>query len=430
MREFMAYTLPTEERIYLRGLARKQAEIAAWPVMQERRQLWTDTNDAKPGARPPFAIESWTFDRDFMPASIFQCKSDYGRHLEGVFLRNIRHHEILNDDHVCPGTIDMWWHVWCNQFGIDIPTEHAKDAEGVTTAYHFDCPIKDLRNGFDMIKPATFGVNREQTMVEKAFLEDTFGDIMPVVLTSGTYGSTALTQSLMRLMGMEVFFMAMYDCPDKLHALMALLRDNCIRMSRWAEAEGLLVLNNGNQCTCGTCYNYTTLLPRGKAEPGKVKLSDMWAGMDSQETVGVSPGLFHELIFPYYRDLAEMFGLVYWGCCEPVDPIWEESLSKLPNLRSVSISRWADQRFIAEALDGKGIVFSRKPNPNLLGLDVVLNEEAWAAEIRETLEITSGKNIPVEFVVRDVYSMHGNLDKPRRAVEIARREIDKFYPRT
>jgi hypothetical protein len=84
---------------------------------------------------------------------------------------------------------------------------------------------------------------------------------------------------------------------------------------------------------------------------------------------------------------------------------------------------------MAEALSGKGIVYSRKPDPNLLGVNVKLDEEAWAKEIRTTLEITAGKNLPVEFVVRDVYSMHGNLDKPRRAVEIARREIDRFFPR-
>jgi len=30
-------------------------------------------------------------------------------------------------------------------------------------------------------------------------------------------------------------------------------------------------------------------------------------------------------------------------------------------------------------------------------------------------------------VVRDVYSMHGNLAKSRRAVEIAQREIDRVY---
>ena len=156
----MNYTLPAEDRAYLRGLAQRQAEIAALPVMTERRQLWNDMNDAKPGARPPFAIETGTFDRDFMPASIFRCKSDYGRGLENGFLRHIRHHELLDDDHVCPDTLDMGWHVWCDEFGIEIKTQYAKDSEGVTTGYHFECPITDLRNGFDMVKPATFGLNR------------------------------------------------------------------------------------------------------------------------------------------------------------------------------------------------------------------------------------------------------------------------------
>jgi len=279
-----------------------------------------------------------------------------------------------------------------------------------------------------MVKPATFGLDREGTAAEKQFLEETFGDILPVVIRSNTYGANPLTQRLMHLMSMETYYMAMYDCPDKLHALMGLLRDNAMRMSRWAEQEGLLVLNNGNQQTCGACYNFTTLLPKREVLPGQVKLSDMWGVMDSQESIGVSPELFHEFVFPYYKELAEMFGLVYWGCCEPADPIWETSLCQLPNLKAVSISRWANQPFMAEALAGKGIVYSRKPNPNLLGVDVALNEEAWAAEIRGTLEVTAGKNIPLELVVRDVYSVHGNLDKPRRAVEIARREIDRFFP--
>ena len=424
----MGLTLSQEERDYLRGLARRQAEIAALPVMEQRRRMWTRMNDGVPGTRPPFAIETWTFDRDFMPASIFRCQSDYGRRLENGFLRHIRHHEILNDDHVCPDTLDMGWHVWCKEFGIEIPTTYAKDAEGVVMGYHFDCPIKDLNNGFDMIKPAAFGVDREGTRAEKQFLEETFGDILPVVIRSGTYGYNCLTQRLMRLMSMEAFFLAMYDCPDKLHAVMALLRDNAMRMARWAEQEGLLVVNNANQCTCGTCYNFTTLLPKAPVEPGHVKLSDMWSAMDSQETVGVSPDLFHEFCFPYYRDLAAMYGLVYWGCCEPADPLWETSLSKLPNLKAVSISRWADQRKMADYLDGRGIVYSRKPDPNLLGVNPELDEAAWAREIRETLEIVAGRNIPFEFVVRDVYSMHGNLGKPRRAVEIARQEIDRFYP--
>lgn len=423
-----AFELPPQEIAYLRGLARRQAEIAALPVMAERQQLWTDLNDGKPGARPPFVLESNTFDRDFLPNPLLQCETEYGKQLERRFLRAIRHYEVLNDDHVCPDTLDMHWHVWTNEFGIEIPTTYAKDTEGHDTAYHFECPIKDLaRDGFAMIQPSTFGVNRDSTRAEKCFLEECFGDILPVRLRSGVYSANCLTQRLMRLMSMETFFMAMYDAPEALHGIMSLLRDNALRKARWAEAEGLLELNNGNQTTCGTCYNFTTLLPKQPVQPGRVKLSDMWAAMDSQETVGVSPKLFHEFVYPYYQPVAELFGLVYWGCCEPVDPIWEKSLKHLPHLKAVSISRWADQRFMAEALDGRGIVYSRKPDPNLLGVDVELNESAWAAEIRSTLEATANKQVPVEFVVRDVYSLHGNLHKARRAAEIARTEIDRYF---
>ena len=423
-----SFFLPDQDLSRLRTLAARQAELASLPVMAARQKLWQNVNDGVPGARPPFAMESWTFDRDFLPDSLLQCTSDYGRTLERTFLRHIRHHEILNDDHVCPDTLDMGWHVWLNEFGIEIKTDRVKDAEGVETGYHFQHPIKDLSaDGYDMIKPAAFGVNRESTAEEKATLENYFGDLLPVRIRSNTFGHNCLTQRLMRLMSMETLFMALYDCPDKVHGIMGLMRDNAMRMGRWAEQEGLLVLNNENQCSCGTCFNFTTLLPQQPVAPGQVKLSDMWSAMDSQETVGVSPALFHELIFPYYRDLAALYGFVYWGCCEPADPIWETSLSHLPNLKAVSISRWANQEYMAECLDGSGIVFSRKPNPNLLGVDVKLNEEAWRGEIRGTLQAIRGRTIPLQFVVRDVYSMHGNLAKARRAVELAREEIDQVY---
>ena len=125
-----------------------------------------------------------------------------------------------------------------------------------------------------------------------------------------------------------------------------------------------------------------------------------------------------------YRDVCEPVGLLYYGCCEPVDPFWED-VRQLPHLKKVSISRWCDQAFMGEALRGTEIVFSRKPNPNYLSVDVKLDEDAWAAHVRETLAATHG--VYVEFIVRDVYTVHGDLGDPRRAVEIARREIARHY---
>ena len=58
-----------------------------------------------------------------------------------------------------------------------------------------------------------------------------------------------------------------------------------------------------------------------------------------------------------------------------------------------------------------------------MGIAKELDEEAWRSEIRSTLDATKG--CLVEFLLRDVYSLHGNLDKLRRAVEIAHEEIDR-----
>jgi len=89
----MDWELPDKERQYLRELARKQAEYAALPVMAERKRMWYDLNDSHAGARPPFIVETGTFDRDFLPESVLLCETDTGRVIERQLLRNIRNHE-------------------------------------------------------------------------------------------------------------------------------------------------------------------------------------------------------------------------------------------------------------------------------------------------------------------------------------------------
>lgn len=416
------WDLPTNERIYLRELARKQADIAALPIMAKRKKQWTDLNDGVPGTRPPFVIETWTFNRDFMPEGVLQCQSKLGRQLEWGFQERLRNHEFINDDKVMPDRYEIGWHCEIDRLGIKIPVESIKDSQGVNTGYHFDHPIKDLARDLDLLQPARCCVDRPRTYAWKAFLEDLFGDLLPVEIRTGSFADNNLTQRVVHLMGMEAFFTAMYDTPDLVHRLMRYLAENSLRVQRWAESEGLLRLNNGNQQTCGTCFNFTTKLPTPGYSGAPARLCDMWGVADSQETVGISAAMFHEFCFPYYRMAVGPLGLLYFGCCEPADPFWDD-LSRLPHLKKISISRWANQQFMADALRGTDIVFSRKPDPNLLGVAPKLDEEAWSANIRETLSLTKG--VFVELVVRDVYTVHGDLYKPRRAVELAHRELDR-----
>lgn len=420
----MEWTISESERVYLRELAKKQAGYAALPVMAQRKQMWYDLNDSRPGARPPVVIETWTFDRDFMPREIFRCTSEAGRAIETQLLRNIRNHELINDDKVIPDTFDIGWFVEIDEFGVEIKREVVADSQGVPTGFRYLHPIRNLKEDFHILQPAACRVDREGTLAWVDFLEDLLGDLLPVKIRTGTFGNTFLTGRVIELMGMEAFFLGMVECPEEVHRLMAYLRDNALRVLRWYEAEGLLRPNHENQDSFGSSYNFTTQLPSQGYTGGPARLCDLWGSANSQETVGISPKMFHEFCFPYYYDICEPVGLLYYGCCEPAHPFWKD-IARLPHLKKVSISRWCNQQMMGEALQGTGIVFSRKPDPNLLGVDVRLDEEAWAAHIRQTLEATRGAF--VEFIVRDVYTVHGDLSKPRRAVEIAHREIDRYY---
>ena len=346
------WPIPTNERIYLRELARKQAQYAALPIMAQRRRQWTDLNDGKPGTRPPVVLETYSFNRDFMPEGVLRCNTLAARTIEWSLLQQVRWHEIIGDDRVIADRYTISWDTAIDLLGVQIPRESVKDSEGFETGYHLDHPIKDLKRDLHKLKPAVCSVNRERTYAYMHFLQDLLGDLLPVEIRTGVYGAQDLTYRVIQVMGMEAFFIAMYDDPDGVHALMSYLRDNCLRVMRWAESEGLLRLNNHNQQCCGSSSNFTTVLGSDGYAGAPARLCDMWASSDSQETVGISKEMFHEFCFPYYRDVCAPVGLLYYGCCEPADVFWDD-LSKLPHLRKISVSRWCSQQFMGDALRGK-----------------------------------------------------------------------------
>ena len=418
----MELYLSPVERSCLRDLAARQAEIASLPVMEARRAQWTALNDGDVSVPPPVVIETWTFDRDFLPGSLLRCASETGRGIERQLLANIRNHEMIDDDKVIPGEFRYGWRASIDRWGVEIPRRVVRDSQGEELGFEQEHPIKDIDRDFEKLQPPSCRVDREATSAYAALLDDLLGDLLPPRLATGHFGDTMLTQAMVTLMGMEAYFLAMYDNPDGVHRLMAYLRDNALAVMRWAEHEGLLRVNNGNEASFGSSYNFTTELPApGHVDPA-ARLCDLFGSSNSQETVGIAPSMFHEFCFPYYRDVCEPFGLLYWGCCEPANPFWDD-LSRLPHLKKVSISRWADEAFMGEALRGTGVIYSRKPHPNFLGVEVELDEAGWRHHIRATLDATRG--VGVEFIVRDVYTVHGNLNKPRRAVEIAREEISQ-----
>lgn len=415
-------TISATERTYLRDLAKKYRDYAALPVMAEREKRWYAHNALKPGT-PMIVMEMSSFAADFLPP--LRCEHSAAARIERKLIEAILNHELIDDDKV----ISPWLSIdesdiHFREFDMDIAREKAKDARGLELGYHDEHPITDIVRDFHLLKPSHFSVDRAAAAERIAVAHDLVGDILPIRRTNRMLDwYMGISAKIIRLMGMERYCMALIDTPDAMRTLYDFIRDDALRFVRWLEEEKLLTLNNGNQYAGAGSYGFTDELPKGDVSSG-VKLKDLWVNMNSQETVTVSPAMYGELIYPTYRDLAAECGLVYYGCCEPVHTIWDDYLSQLPNLRKVSISAWCNEEFMGERLMGSRVIYSRKPDPTLIGVGA-FDEKRFREHMTKTL--TAAKGCTLEVIFRDIYSISGEQTRPGTAVRILRELVKELW---
>ncbi|NQT89581.1 hypothetical protein HQ560_22620, partial [bacterium] len=398
----------------LRRLAARQAALALDPVNCERRDAWL-RHDAGAGSRP-LVLTEFCGVRDAdppLPDSVLECEDRWARNIERGLRSTLYRFDGLRDDHVVEPWMHVRWQVDISDRGV-APVVHYSDADVTLGARRWDPPLKNLDADFAKLHPRTATVDREATYAEKERLESVLGDILPVRIRGGFWWTLGLTWSAIDLIGLENLMLFMYDDPEGLHRLMGFLRDDARAFAAWCEAEGLLSLNNENDGMGSGSMGYTRDLPQSDADP--VLRRDLWALIESQETVGVGPELFEAFIFPYQLDLAGDFGKVYYGCCEPVHSRWR-ILRRIPGLSRVSVSPWCDEEFMAAEIGD--CVYSRKPNPALVSTGV-FDETRIRADIRHTLDVAAGHRI--EIIMKDVHTLHNEPDRLARWVAIAREE--------
>lgn len=227
-------------------------------------------------------------------------------------------------------------------------------------------------------------------------------------------------------MSMENMMFNMYDYPELFKEMMDRIAEDTLAYYKFLEEKHLILPTVSYEGVGQGTWAFTKELP-GYDQIGKKIFTpkDVWGFMDSQETVGISPKMYEEFIFPCYKKISGQYGMLSYGCCEPVHPIWDRCISKLENLRKVSISPWCDEKFMGERLQGSKVIYQRKPSPNYLGVGTQLDEEALRQHIDTTLE--AAKGCKLEITQRDVYTINKDISKARRYVSIIREEIAKYW---
>lgn len=406
-----------KERGLLRRLAERSLAIAKEPVMQERKKAWKNHNGLKPG-KPLILADPECAWEELVPVPTLECAQRKLREWELNLRKRIFWHEAINDDDTVEPYFDIPWVVHIGDFGQPVKKTYGSNRG----SYTWEPPIKDLASATQALKYRDLAVDRKLTQDYVNAATSIFGDILPVRIRGKYWWTVGMTQPLIDLIGLEPLMTAMYDQPAELHALMAWLQGEHLYFLDWFEKEGLLSDTDENDYVGSGGLAYTDELPqKDRKKDASVRLIDIWGHCESQETVGVSPSMFAEFIFKYQLPLTSKFGLVCYGCCEPVDKRMVY-LKQIPCLRRVSVSAWANEEKCAQEI-GSRYIYSRKPNPARICAS--FDEDEIRQDLRHTLEAARG--CVLEFNMKDTHTLQHQKWRISRWVEIAREEIERHW---
>ena len=411
------------EKLYIKDLAKKQAEIAALPVMKERLAKWHALNNGEIDT-PLVAVEFNGPPEEIFPS--LKCESSLAREIETQLTRNIRYHELLGDDRVIPAYLAVGINNWMQPFGINPEYTPAYNSDGSRSmGYAINYIIDDLEKDFGKLKKTQTHVDAglKEAKEKQAQIEDFIDGIMPVQIQYPSF-CFALGNTVLSFMGMEKMMIAMYDYPELFHKLVNTLTEDFLQYMKELETSGAILCNNNGSWLGQGSWGYTNSLPSA-IEGRAVSFADLWGYTNFQETVGMSPEMFDEFFFSYMEKISNKLGLLSYGCCEPVDDLWDRCLSRLSNLRKISVSAWCQEEFLAERIRGKKIVYHRKPSANFISLDSVFNEKAFGEHIAKSIKAAAG--CPLEVTFREELTVHDEPWRLTRAIEITREQFERHY---
>ena len=400
---------PADRRV-LRGLAARVAELAARPIEREKRELWCRHNGLE-ATRPVIFCEPDTSWSEIIPPGALECEGGLTRRWELHLRQEIFWGSEIRDDRVVVPTFDVT-HVYRESDWGMAPTMTGGQDGG---SYVWDAPLKRYEDMGRLHYPR-ISVDYKATGCAFDLANETLGDLLTVRLKTAWWWTLGMTWTLVDIRGLEQMMLDMIDHPDDLHRLMAFLRDGHLAKLDFLQENGLLSLNTDGTYVGSGGFGWTDELPQTDFD-GHVRTCDMWGFAESQETVGVSPGMFAEFVFQYQLPILQRFGLNCYGCCEPLDKRWH-IVERVPHLRRVSISPWADKAKMAERL-GDRYIYSMKPRPADLAWDS-FDEEHIRAGLRQDLAAT--RNCRLEVIMKDITTVRNDPRRLVRWTQIAREE--------
>ena len=394
----------------IKDLASTVREISVLPVQEEKRRMWRKLNGLKP-CRPMVMIDQvcWN-EMDFNGELILRCADAEARSYEQYLRQTLFQWKYFPVDMVVDPFISVPKAILNTGFGVQAEERTvATDATNAVVSHKFENQFQKDED-INKIHMPKISHDKDETERRLKVARELFDGTLEV-LPWGAEVPYALWDLLACLMGVEDALYTIADKPEFMHKIVGRITDGYMAMLDQLEEQGLL---SGPQSLIHCTGAYSDELPHPGYDPQKPRAEDMWTFGLAQILGSVSPSMFKEFEVDYISRFAKRFGLVYYGCCDPLDRKMSQ-VRMIPNVRKVSMSPWANKENGAKAI-GRDYVFSCKPNPALLAGEK-FNSETVKEDLLETKRFCEKNGCSLEFILKDISTVR---HEPQRIFEWAR----------
>jgi hypothetical protein len=399
-----------------RDLAARTAEIAALPIQEEKRALWRKLNARKP-ARPMVMIDQVCWNEIKSDDMILRCADPECRKYEEYFRRTLYQWKYFPVDMVVEPFIRVAKAINNTGFGISVQEETAVNDPTNSVVGHKYFNQFQTDEDLEKIRMPRISHDRAETERRLTLARELFDGLLELRPWGADPSYMSLWDPISFWMGMENALYAIIDRPDFMHKLVGRAAEGYLCMLDQLEEQGLLC---GQQSLIHCAGAYTDELPSPGYNPDKPRIKDLWMFGMAQMFSTVSPQMFKEFEVDYVSRICARFGLVYYGCCEPLDGKMSE-VRMIPNVRKISMSPWVNEERGASEI-GRGFVYSRKPNPAMLAFDT-FDAEGVRRDLLATREVCEKYNCPLEIILKDISTIRYQPERlsqwAKAAMEVA-----------
>ena len=377
----------------LNELGKRTAEIAALPVQQERKRQWIKLNALKP-ERPMFTIDQVPWHEMNVNGELNPyCKDNFARQIETMLRRQLYKWDHMQDDLVIESHINIPMAIDGISYGLDVEEELAKTDSDNDIVSHSYIDQLQTEEDLEKIKNPYIQLNKEETDRREEMAHAAFDGALEVRM-DGYTPAFNIWDKIVQWRGFDSMLIDMFDRPEFMHEIIGKLTDVSLNMLQQLEEKGLL---GQPQATIHCSGAWTDELPQEKLN-SHPKAKGLWTYGMAQIFSTVSPDMHDEFEIQYAIRWYERFGLGYYGCCEPLDRKMH-IVRKLPNIRKVAMSPWADINRGAEEI-GKDYVLSSKPTPAHLAVE--WKPEEAKKDMAAILAACNKHGCTCEFLLKDI----------------------------